>query len=75
MRALLASGADINTVELGGHSPLHFATMEGHEKVVAFLLDAKCDHRLKNSGGLTAYHMIAVEDDVRACFWHTCCFS
>ena len=37
----LSFGADINTKDAGGWSPLHWAVGEGHEKIIKLLLAKK----------------------------------
>jgi len=49
--ALISHGADVNTRDKGGQTPLMEASLEGHAKVVEALLDAGADKELKATGG------------------------
>ena len=50
----LSFGADINTKDAGGWSPLHWAVGEGHEKIIKLLLDKKADVNAIDQTGKTA---------------------
>jgi len=46
--ALLSAGADPNTLDNNGFSPMHHAAMNGHEEVIDKLRSAGGDHRLRS---------------------------
>ena len=50
----LSFGADINTKDAGGWSPLHWAVGEGHEKIIKLLLAKKADVNAIDQTGKTA---------------------
>ena len=50
----LSYGADINTKDAGGWSPLHWAVGEGHEKIIKLLLAKKADVNAIDQTGKTA---------------------
>jgi hypothetical protein len=54
VEALLAKGANPNTVKVMGSSPLHAASFFGHVIVAASLLARSCDRTLTNKYGNTA---------------------
>ena len=61
VRALLASpNVDVNGVDEHGNTPLIEAARFGHDEVVAALLMARADTKLKNDEGKTAL-MLAAE--------------
>ena len=49
----LSFGADINTKDAGGWSPLHWAVGEGHEKIIKLLLAKKADINAIDQTGKT----------------------
>ncbi|MDC0316291.1 ankyrin repeat domain-containing protein [Verrucomicrobia bacterium] len=49
----LSFGADINTKDAGGWSPLHWAVGEGHEKTIKLLLGKKADVNAIDQTGKT----------------------
>ena len=49
----LSFGADINTKDAGGWSPLHWAVGEGHEKIIKLLLAKKADVNAIDQTGKT----------------------
>jgi ankyrin repeat protein len=51
---LLANGANVNSLSLGGTTPLMMAVQSGNELLVKLLLDKSADLRLRNANGLTA---------------------
>jgi ankyrin repeat protein len=42
----IAVGADVNTVNDDGQTPLHLASIEGHLKIVRFLLESNADYNV-----------------------------
>ncbi len=50
---LLASGADINSVDLLGRTPLFLASGFGHRELIAFLLDKGADANIRDKYGTT----------------------
>lgn len=54
LRAWIEAGANINEVDYGGQSALHFAVMAKNAECVSFLLDNGADPMLKDSDGKTA---------------------
>ena len=51
MAALISHGADVNAREEDGETPLMYASLQGHAKVVEALLDAGADKELKANSG------------------------
>ena len=49
----LSFGADINTKDAGGWSPLHWAVCEGHKKIIKLLLEKKADVNAIDQTGKT----------------------
>ena len=62
----LSFGADINTKDAGGWSPLHWAVGEGHEKIIKLLLAKKADVNAIDQTGKTAldYALLNKKKDV-----------
>jgi ankyrin repeat protein len=54
VRELLQCHASVNAVMYDQRTALHFAAAEGHDSVVAFLLDNRADPRLQDRWGATA---------------------
>ena len=63
IKELVQHGANTNTVDSDGTTPLHRACHAGQLESVKFLLEtAKCDPNFKNVDGLTPFHMTSVKD-------------
>jgi len=54
VKAVLASGADVNERTGGGQTPLILATIFGHTHLIPLLLDAGADPQLRDNLGLNA---------------------
>jgi ankyrin repeat protein len=54
VRLLIDYGADINTIDSDGDTPLHRAASQGSLEIVKSLLDAGADVGAKNNMGLKA---------------------
>ena len=54
VKALLASGADVNEQTGGGQTPLILATIFGHTHLIPLLLEAGADPQLRDNLGLNA---------------------
>ena len=48
-------GVNLNVKTSGGNTPLHFAAINGNNKIIKILLDAGADPKIKNDAGQTAY--------------------
>ena len=59
VRSWVASGADINVVDVGGITPLMLASTRFHTLCVAEMLRLGADARRVNNDGWTALHLIA----------------
>ncbi len=57
IRCLLDAGADINTQDKNGATPLHRAVRTRCAAAVKCLLEAGCDPTLKNNPGSTPFHL------------------
>lgn len=57
LNELLAKGATVNRV--GGWTPLHYAATEGHDAIVAILLDKGARVNVQTSAGVTPLYMAA----------------
>lgn len=57
LNELLAKGASVNRV--GGWTPLHYAATEGHDAIVAILLDKGARVNVQTSAGVTPLYMAA----------------
>eukprot|EP00198_Chlamydomonas_reinhardtii_P006977 XP_001696313.1 predicted protein [Chlamydomonas reinhardtii] len=53
VRYLLERGADVNAIDLGDNTALHWAAMRGHVEVVRCLLGAGADRAAANAQGRT----------------------
>ena len=63
--ALLAQGADVNTYDDDGVSPLHFAALTEHALMVQLLLDYGASVNQKDIFGRTALHIATLSLDKR----------
>jgi len=45
---LVEQGADVNCLDLGENTPLHWAAMRGHVEICKFLLDSGADRNVRN---------------------------
>ncbi|XP_062568525.1 protein phosphatase 1 regulatory subunit 12A-like isoform X9 [Saccostrea cucullata] len=52
---LLKAGADVNSQDYDGWTPLHAAAHWGQEEACKVLVDHMCDMQIKNNAGQTAY--------------------
>lgn len=68
MKALYAKGADVNFTTKDGKntSPIHYAAVQGHAKVIAFLCDHGADVNAQDVRGTTAFHFAVVFDHMLA---------
>eukprot|EP00937_MAST-01D_sp_MAST-1D-sp2_P000692 g692.t1 len=57
----LRRGAEINTQNLVGQSPLHFTFAYGFEEMAEYLISKGADDRLTNADGLTCYEGLSSE--------------
>ena len=62
VRALIASGTDVNTGDSNGNTPLHVAASYGHTELVGALIRAGADVNASNQGGQTPLHAAALRD-------------
>ena len=56
-KALVQSGAHVNSVDCENCTPLHAAVMQRHPDVVSFLLENGADPTIKNNEGETPYDL------------------
>jgi ankyrin repeat protein len=54
---LLVRGADINTPDLNGNTPLHWAVIMGQSNIVKQLVDTMADLNVKGVGGKSPLHL------------------
>ena len=57
VKLLIANGVKINTKDGGGRSPLHYASMLGHQGVVELLITAGADVNMIDDAGNTPLHL------------------
>jgi ankyrin repeat protein len=55
----LADGADVNTKNVLGYTPLHFAAEQGHNEIVELLIANGADVNARNQWGRTPLHQAA----------------
>lgn len=48
VKFLVEKGADVNAVDMGDNSALHWAAMRGHVEIVKYLLDQGADKTIRN---------------------------
>ena len=60
LQFLLSSGVEIDHVDYGGSTPLHFAAQYGHLAVVKRLIEGGCDVNHGSKSGKTAVWKAAV---------------
>jgi ankyrin repeat protein len=54
VKLLLQRGADINAIDSGGYTPLHYASLNGADtSILLYLIHAGADIYVKNSNGKT----------------------
>eukprot|EP00562_Extubocellulus_spinifer_P004889 CAMPEP_0178535442 /NCGR_PEP_ID=MMETSP0696-20121128/35547_1 /TAXON_ID=265572 /ORGANISM="Extubocellulus spinifer, Strain CCMP396" /LENGTH=149 /DNA_ID=CAMNT_0020167581 /DNA_START=406 /DNA_END=856 /DNA_ORIENTATION=- len=56
VRSLLRRGANIHAVDKWGETPLHKASIKGHDEVAKMLLDAGANVNAANNDGATPLH-------------------
>ena len=61
IRLLARHGADLNTQDRKGRTPLHRATYEGRVEAAEALLDAGADPTVLNRNGRTAFEIARKE--------------
>ena len=66
VRALLQSGANVNTAAPDGSTPLIEAAGRGDTELVEILLEAGADARVDNRYGMSALHLAARNGDARS---------
>jgi ankyrin repeat protein len=59
VKMLLNEGADVNTRDINGRTPLHYAAARGHLDTVKFLVDRGADVNTRNVDGWTPLHEAA----------------
>ncbi|MDR0684477.1 MAG: ankyrin repeat domain-containing protein [Spirochaetaceae bacterium] len=59
-----ARSANYNARRSDGLAPLHYAAREGHEGLIAFLIEKRADVNLKNTAGATPLHEAARSGNV-----------
>lgn len=57
---LIASGANVHTVDFNGQTPLHVASMEGHREVVEILIASGAQINAETKDGCTPLYMAAL---------------
>mmetsp|Transcript_23704 Transcript_23704/g.35564 ORF Transcript_23704/g.35564 Transcript_23704/m.35564 type:complete len:266 (+) Transcript_23704:278-1075(+) len=57
LHSFFRSAIDVNSKDSKGFSALHYASKEGHSKVVQFLIESKADVMSKNHKGKTALEL------------------
>lgn len=62
---LYAYGADINSVNDRGETPLHRATLRDNANAVRWLLDRQCDIDCTDKLGYTAFHLSLINNSRR----------
>jgi ankyrin repeat protein len=69
---LITNGANVNSLSLGGTTPLMMAVQSGNELLVKLLLDKGADLKLRNAEGISAidiadiYNKPAISDGLRS---------
>jgi len=53
LKAALAEGADINTIDARGNTPLHFAAILGNTLIATYLIAHGAKHTANNNSSLT----------------------
>lgn len=66
VKYLVKHGANINSINLAGNSPLCFATRGGNHKVIRFLIKKGADTSHVNVSKYTALHIAAKEGHLKA---------
>ena len=56
VKRLFRTGLKINSRDIFGSTPLHFAAKNGHAKTAEVLIEMGADVNMKNSSGQTPYH-------------------
>jgi ankyrin repeat protein len=51
VKRLVASGAQINAVDIKGNSALHYAVFSGHDTIAQILIESGADHTINNNQG------------------------
>lgn len=64
VQSLISSGADVNSKNEDGLTPLHVAAVRGREAIVKLLIEQDADVTTKNKDGQTLLHHVAREGHV-----------
>lgn len=62
VKAEVDNGADVNTKNNGGMTPLHYAALQGHLEVIKYLVSQGADINALNSDGKTPYQLAYQND-------------
>ncbi|MEM4137926.1 MAG: ankyrin repeat domain-containing protein, partial [Candidatus Anstonellaceae archaeon] len=64
VKQLIEKGANINSTDKYGYTPLHFAAKSGNTKVAEFLIKSGSDVNAKNKDGYTPLHFAAQSGNI-----------
>jgi len=64
VEVLLNAGAEVDSVNLAGNTPLHYACATQKTECAAILIDFKANVNAKGTNGQTPLHLVAMKDDV-----------
>ena len=66
LKAIFSPPIDVNTQEQRGRTPLHYAAENGHEDIVALLMNAGADSAKRDEDKRTPLHCAARQGHVKA---------